>query len=69
MPLVLSRKTHESIRIGRDIIVTVADVDRGKVRLAITAPRDVEIMRTELIRSCRVCNADIDDGERCKLCD
>ncbi len=36
------------ILIGSDIIVTVVDIDRGKVRIGIQAPRDVPILRAEL---------------------
>lgn len=47
--LVLSRKLQESIRIGDLIEVTVVHIDRGKVRLSIKAPRNVTIVRTELL--------------------
>ena len=46
--LVLSRTTGERIVIGKDIIVTVLDVKRGRVRLGIEAPRQWSIRRTEL---------------------
>lgn len=53
--LVLSRKTGERIRIltpkGEVIWVTIVDVDRGKVRVGIEAPRDIVVHREELIRS------------------
>jgi carbon storage regulator len=47
--LVLSRKFGEKIQIGEDITVTVVDIDRGKIRLGIEAPRDVPIFRQELL--------------------
>lgn len=47
--LVLSRKLGEKIFIGENIVVTVVDIDRGKVRLGIEAPRDVAIYRQELL--------------------
>lgn len=46
--LVLSRKLGEKIFIGESICVTVVDIDRGKIRLGIEAPRDVPIYRQEL---------------------
>lgn len=46
--LVLSRKTHEQIQIGRDVFVTVLEVSGGRVRLGFQAPRDVRICRAEL---------------------
>jgi len=47
--LVLSRKLGEKIYIGRHICTTVVDIDRGKIRLGIEAPRDVPIYRHELL--------------------
>ena len=35
--------------IGDDVIVTVVEVDRGRVRLGITAPKEVPIYRSELL--------------------
>lgn len=46
--LVLTRKKHEKIRIGDDIEVTVVDTGKGKVRIGITAPKDVPIHRKEI---------------------
>jgi carbon storage regulator len=47
--LVLTRKRGERIRIGDDIEIVVTKVFDGSVRLAIKAPPDTEIMRTELL--------------------
>jgi len=47
--LVLSRKLGEKIFIGENICITVVDIDRGKIRLGIEAPRDVAIYRQELL--------------------
>jgi carbon storage regulator len=47
--LVLSRKLGEKILIGDNIYITVVDIDRGKIRLGIEAPRDVPIYRQELL--------------------
>ncbi len=49
--LVLSRKTHQRIRLGDSIVVTVIDVGGDRVRLGIEAPRDVPILREELQRA------------------
>lgn len=46
--LVLSRKRNESIIIGHEIIITVADIRGDKVRLAIAAPDDISIHREEV---------------------
>jgi carbon storage regulator len=47
--LVLSRKLGEKIYINDNICITVVDIDRGKIRLGIEAPRDVPIFRKELL--------------------
>ena len=47
--LILQRKAGESLLIGEDITVRVVSVDGTRVRLAISAPEDVSILRTELV--------------------
>jgi carbon storage regulator len=47
--LVLSRKLGEKIQINDNICITVVDIDRGKIRLGIEAPREVSIFRQELL--------------------
>lgn len=46
--LILSRKKGESIKIGDDIEIFVAEIKGDKVRLGISAPDDMKICRTEL---------------------
>ena len=46
--LVLSRKTHQRIRLGDAIVVTVIGVGGDRVRLGIEAPSDVRVLREEL---------------------
>jgi len=48
--LVLARKEDEAIHIGDDIIVKVVAVENGIVKLGIDAPKDISIMRDELIQ-------------------
>lgn len=47
--LILQRKPGESLVIGGDISITVVSVEGGRVRLAISAPQDVPILRSELV--------------------
>lgn len=47
--LILSRKSQEKILIGDDIVITVVQVKFNQVRLGIDAPRDVNIVRQELV--------------------
>ena len=46
--LVLSRQRDETIMIGDDIEITVVDIRGDKVRLGITAPKDVAVHRKEV---------------------
>ncbi len=48
--LVLSRKIGESIVLGRDIEISVLEVQGGEVKLGISAPREVVILRKEIIQ-------------------
>ena len=48
MALSLSRKPGQSIRIGRDVVVTVTETRSGRTRFRIDAPDDVRILRGEL---------------------
>jgi carbon storage regulator len=51
--LVLSRKTNETIVINDSIVVTVVEIRGDKVRLGITAPRDVPVHREEVYAALR----------------
>lgn len=46
--MILQRKEGETLLIGDEIEVTVLSVEAGRVRLAVQAPRDVTILRSEL---------------------
>ena len=46
--LVLTRKTNQSIMIGDEIEVSVLAVSGDKVRVGISAPRDVPVFRKEV---------------------
>jgi carbon storage regulator len=47
--LVLTRRKNQSIVIGDQIVVTVLEVKGDQIRLGITAPRDVQVYREELL--------------------
>lgn len=47
--LMLSRKTNEAIMIGDDIRVTITHIGRGRVQIAVDAPREVRVRRQELV--------------------
>jgi carbon storage regulator len=46
--LVLSRQKDESIIIGDNVEIVIVDVRGEKVRLGITAPKDVTVHRKEV---------------------
>lgn len=46
--LVLSRQVDETIMIGDDIEVTIVDIRGDKVRLGITAPKEIAVHRKEV---------------------
>jgi len=47
--LVLSRKEGEKIRIGDDVVITIVRAQGGKVRVGVEAPKDVVVLRDELV--------------------
>lgn len=51
--LVLSRQRDETIIIGDNIEVTVVDIRGDKVRLGITAPKDISVHRKEVYEAIR----------------
>jgi carbon storage regulator len=64
--LVLTRKPGQSIMIGDGVEVQVLSVAGEKVRLGITAPRDVSIFRNEVydrIESEADSSTDTDSGD------
>jgi carbon storage regulator len=46
--LVLSRQKDESIIIGDNVEVTIVDIRGDKVRLGITAPKEIPVHRREV---------------------
>lgn len=49
--LILQRRAGESILIGSDIEITVIAVDCNRARIAISAPQEIPILRSELIKA------------------
>lgn len=47
--LVLSRKKNQTIYIGSDIKLTVVEISGDTVKLGITAPRQIDIVRAEVL--------------------
>ncbi|MBZ0199567.1 MAG: carbon storage regulator CsrA [Ignavibacteriaceae bacterium] len=49
--LVLTRKTDEEIIINGNIHIKIVGISEGKVKLGITAPIEVEILRGEIYQT------------------
>ena len=47
--LLLSRRAGQSIKIGNDIKVIITKIEGGSAYVGIEAPKNVPIMRTELL--------------------
>lgn len=49
--LILQRKKEQALNIGDNISITVLEIGNDWVKLAIDAPRDVSILRSELVEA------------------
>ena len=47
--LVISRRPGQAVLIGEDIEIEVIESSAGKVKLGISAPREVRILRNEIL--------------------
>jgi len=54
--LVLARKENESIHIGENIVIKIVSIENGTVKLGIEAPKDISIVRNELIEELKESN-------------
>ncbi len=48
--LVFMRKQGEAFYIGKDIEITIADIDSKQVKICVNAPQNLSIIRKELIQ-------------------
>ncbi len=49
--LVISRKVSESILIGDDIEIIVSEISGDRVKICIDAPKEIRIVRKELLET------------------
>lgn len=52
--LILQRKKNESLVIGENIKITIVDAGNDCVKLAIDAPKDITIVRSELLEAASI---------------
>lgn len=48
--LILTRKKEEEIKIGDSIVIKVLGIKNKQVKLGIEAPKEANIVRTELLK-------------------
>ncbi|WP_024654078.1 carbon storage regulator CsrA [Borrelia persica] len=46
--LILSRKTNESIKIDSNIEISILEIKKDSVKVAIKAPENIKILRSEI---------------------
>lgn len=56
--LVLARKVNQSIVIDENTVITIKEISSDGVKLAIEAPKNIKIMRKELVDSVVADNKD-----------
>lgn len=54
--LILSRRLGESFLIGNDIEIMVYEIQGDKVRIGINAPKNINVLRSELISEAKTVN-------------
>lgn len=54
--LVLTRKKDQGIKIGEDITITILEIKPDGIKIGIDAPKNVSIVRTELLEEVKEAN-------------
>ena len=49
--LVLTRRISEKCIVGNNVVITVLKVDGNQVRIGIEAPREISVVRSELVNT------------------
>lgn len=65
--LILQRKKGESVVLDGNITVSILDVSAEGVKLAVEAPRDVTILRSELIKAAEVNKEAVADKNKIQM--
>ena len=54
--LILTRKNDEEIVINSDIVIKILSISEGQVKVGISAPKDIEILRGEIYQKVKESN-------------
>ncbi len=60
--LVLTRRLNQTLTIGTDITVSVVEIRGSQVRIGVSAPDDVSILRGEVLEKSRAARRTPDRG-------
>ncbi len=60
--LVLTRRLNQSLTIGSDITISVIEIRGSQVRIGVSAPSDIPILRGEVFEKARVARRTSDRG-------
>ncbi len=62
--LVLQRKISQSLIIGGNIKISIMEIGADKVRLAIDAPKEIPIIRAELVEAANINLESVDTDQQ-----
>jgi carbon storage regulator len=65
--LILTRKLNETVMIGDEIEVTVLEIEKGHIRLGISAPKEVAVHRKEIYERIQDENKKAADSKKTEL--
>ena len=51
--LILTRRPTQTVTIGKDVTVTVLEIRGRQVRIGVTAPRDIAVLREEILEKAK----------------
>ena len=56
--LILTRKIEEKIKIGDNTVITILGIEGGSVKIGIDAPKEITILRMEVLEQIQKENVD-----------
>ncbi len=60
--LILTRRPKQTLTIGADITITVVEIKGSQVRIGVSAPSDVLVLRGELLDKARAADRSPEPG-------